>query len=335
MKRLFVMFAMLFVFISLTACNENLDAYELLELSHNAQADLGSMIMEIDAQIEMTMMGMPLELPLTVRMEVENEERIQMDMNMSVMGMGINMSMFLRDGYMYSEMDMFGNVSRERSEIGINMNEAMEMIEMIDVFNASFIGEEMIEDSIAERIDDGYRLELMLNLDSIMSFLESMELVNEFLDFGETINEWNSVMILYINEDYLPISSELTMESESVTMNMTMTTTQLGNVIIDFPYWIDEISTSSSDSGESALLGHWQNGTGRFFIWVFGEADSVEFLEDGTLVIRESEHTSVVDWAASTQLGTFTADGDLFAYSIVDNTLTITDHSNDSWSFNR
>jgi len=161
-----------------------------------------------------------------------------------------------------------------------------------------------------------------------------MELVNEFLDFGETINEWNAAMILYINEDYLPISSVLTVESESVAMNMTITTTQLGNVIINFPYWLDEINTSSSNFDESGLLGQWQDGTGRFFLWVFGEADSVEFLENGTLVITEAEQTSLVDWA-STELGTFVADGDSFAYSIVDNTLTITDRSNDSWSFNR
>lgn len=334
MKKLFVVMAMLFTIISLTACNENLDAFELLERSHEAQEDLGSMIMEIDAQVSLTLMGMPLEMPLTVRMEVENEERMHMDMNMSMMGMGINMSMFLRDGYMYSEMDMFGSTQRERTEVGMNMNEAMNMIEMVEVFTSGFIGETMIEDSTAERIDDGYRLELMLNLDGIMSFLENMELVNEFLDFGETINEWNAAMILYINEDYLPISSVLTVESESVAMNMTITTTQLGDVIINFPYWLDEINTSSSNFDESGLLGQWQDGTGRFFLWVFGEADSVEFLENGTLVITEAEQTSLVDWA-STELGTFVADGDSFAYSIVDNTLTITDRSNDSWSFNR
>jgi len=334
MKRLFVILAMLITVVSLTACNENLDAFELLERSRVAQADLGSMIMDVDAQISMTLMGMPIDVPLTMRTEMESEERIQIHMDMSMMGMGINMTMFVRDGYMYSEMDMFGSVSRERSEIDMSLNEAMEMIEMVDVFNTSFVVEDMIEDSTAERIDDGYRLELMLNLDGIMSFLENMELVNEFLDFGETINEWNSVITFYIDENYLPISSEITMESDSITMDMTMTTVQLGNVNIDFPYWLDEISISPSNLEEPELVGHWQNGTGRFFLWVFGEPDSVEFSPDGTLVINSAEQTSVVDWA-STQLGTFVADGDSFSYSIIDNTLTITDRSNDSWSFSR
>ena len=333
MKKIIIMMAMLFTIVPLTACNESIDAFELLEHSHVAQAELGSIIMEMDAQINMSMIGMPVSIPLTMRMEMENEERMRMDMNISVMGMDMSMIMFLRDGYMYSEMNMFGMIERERSAVGIGVNEAMEMAEMISLFDASFIADSMIEYSAAQRTDGGYRLELALNIDGVISFFENMELVNDFLDFGETVDEWDIVMIMYINDDYLPISSELVVEFEDMSMNMTLTTVQLGNVTINFPYWLDEISAIDSFD-DSALLGFWRNGSGRYFLWVFGEANTVEFLVDGTLIISEDEQREVVDWK-STEPGTFTADGDLFTYSIMSNILTITDRSNDSWSFYR
>jgi len=177
-------------------------------------------------------------------------------------------------------------------------------------------------------------LELVLNIDGVMALLDNLELVNNFLDFNiEETSEWNVMMIMYINEDYLPISSELTVELDAVSMNMTITTVQFGNVTINFPYWVDEISASAY-LNNSSLLGNWENGSGRFHLWVFGEADSIEFLLDGTLIINENEQRSTVDWSLS-EPGTFIADGDSFTYSIVGDILTITDRSNDSWSFYR
>ena len=89
-----------------------------------------------------------------------------------------------------------------------------------------------------------------------------------------------------------------------------------------------------NDLTDSALLGYWENGSGLVFLWVFGRADSVEFLENGTVVITADGVSETVDWNP-TRAGAFNANGRLFTYSINGNTLTITDSSNDSWSFDR
>ena len=342
-KRLFIMIAMLFAIVPLAACGENLDALELLERSHEAQADYESMIMELDADISVSMPGMSLDMPMTMRIEMENEETFRMDMTISALGMDVDALMFLRDGYMYSEIDMFGEVERMREEM--DMSEAMEMAEMAEMFDIDFITENTIEESSAESTDDGYRLEFSLNMEGVMTFLETMDLMDDidmpdFDDLDEDeIEEWNVVMIMYIDEDYLPISAELTMEFDmtvegtnvSMEMDMTMTTVQLGDVTIDFPDWLDEMDINFEDS---ELLGYWEQGDGQVFLWVFNQADSVEFLVDGTLIITENGQRTVVEWEP-TEPGAFTADGDSFTYLIARDILTITDSSNDSWSFYR
>jgi len=84
----------------------------------------------------------------------------------------------------------------------------------------------------------------------------------------------------------------------------------------------------------SSLLGYWENGSGRIFLFVFQRADSVEFLANGTVVITEGDEQNVVDWA-TTRSGTFTADGRQFTYLIEGDVLTITDSANDDWTFER
>ena len=249
MKKLIILTGMLFTVISLAACggDENLEALELLERSHEAQAELGSMIMEMDAEINMIMIGMSIDMPMTMRMEMESAERTRMDMNMSVMGMDMDMAMFLRDGYMYTETNLFGQVERERAAVGLGTNEAMEMA---GLFDTTFIVEAMVEYSSAEQTDNGYRLELLLNMDGVMSFLGNMELIDDLIEIDEEeVDDWNVEMIMYIDEDYLPISTELTMEFDmtvegmdsTMEMHMMMRTLQLGNVTIDFPDWLDEL----------------------------------------------------------------------------------------------
>ena len=85
---------------------------------------------------------------------------------------------------------------------------------------------------------------------------------------------------------------------------------------------------------DSALLGYWENGSGRIFLFVFNRADSVEFLANGTVIITENGARNTVDWM-HTGPGAFTADGRQFTYSISGGVLTITDSANDDWVFDR
>ena len=85
---------------------------------------------------------------------------------------------------------------------------------------------------------------------------------------------------------------------------------------------------------DSPLLGTWENGRGSMFLWVFGEADSVEFLENGTLRMIENGRVQTATWVPGAN-GTFRANRSRFRYSINDNNLVITDSANDDWRFDR
>jgi FKBP-type peptidyl-prolyl cis-trans isomerase 2 len=250
MKKLLVMIMVVAV-ISLTACGgENLKAFELLERSHEAQADIDSMMMEIDAQISMSVSGMSIDMPMTMHLEIESEDRLRMDMNMSMMGMDIETTTFLRDGYTYSETNLLGEIERARTEA--DRDSSMEIAGML---NTSSITKDMLEDSSAESTDDGYHLEFTLNNDGIMTLLGDLNLgdsdMTELFDFdAEELKDADVIMVMHLDEDYLPISVELNMEVEmtvegmdtTMTINMTMTTIQFGHVTIDFPDWLDEIN---------------------------------------------------------------------------------------------
>jgi len=95
-----------------------------------------------------------------------------------------------------------------------------------------------------------------------------------------------------------------------------------------------ESSESSDLLEESTLLGSWGNGRGSVLLFVFNEADSVEFLEDGTVMIIQGSSRWLTDWEIDAP-GSFTADGEQFSYSIDDDTLVITDSWNDDWTFDR
>ena len=116
------------------------------------------------------------------------------------------------------------------------------------------------------------------------------------------------------------------------------TITQLGNSSINFPAYLDSAETVANipagSVNDSALLGYWGNGAGSIFLWVFGLSDSVEFLENGTVIITQDETSTTVEWYLK-EPGTFAADGREFTYSIDGDVLTITDSANDSWSWQR
>ena len=419
----------------------NLNALELLERSHQAQEEIDSMIMDVDVELGVSMPGMSVDIPMTMRLEMESEDRMRMDMNVSMMGMDMDTTTFLRDGYEYTEEEEFGVVNRSRSAV-----DTAGAIEAFEMFDTTFVTENMIEDSSASRTNDGYRLELTLDIDSMMPFFENLDMMDDLFDFDDVFGDWHISMIMYIDGDYLPISLELNMEVEvaiegmdaTMVLNMIMTMVQFGDVTIDFPYWLDEmgevgvdlsgdpiaatdlIGTWEWDIGghifvfnadgtgtdqftdsaideftweilngnhiyitydghwtdrwaaviegnvltitdldfpsivyiyhrsdqigtpprdvvsidDSALLGYWENGSGLIFLWVFEEADSVEFLANGTIIITEDGESNTVNWNP-TGAGSFIADNETFTYSINGDILTITDSFNDSWSFER
>ena len=85
---------------------------------------------------------------------------------------------------------------------------------------------------------------------------------------------------------------------------------------------------------QESLLGTWENGRGAIFLMVFDEADSIEFLENGTIIITHKNSQRSVNWKSDTP-GIFIADGEQFSYSINDDILVITDMWEDNWTFDR
>jgi len=83
-----------------------------------------------------------------------------------------------------------------------------------------------------------------------------------------------------------------------------------------------------------SLLGTWENGRGAIFLMVFDEADSIEFLESGTITIVQEDSQRYVDWESDAP-GIFIADGEQFSYSISNDILVITDVWDDYWTFDR
>lgn len=342
----------------LSLSDNSLDAFELLQRSHAVQEDVESMIMDIHADINMSMPGMSMDIPLTMRMEVENEDRMLMDMSISMLGMDMTTTTFLRDGYEYTEEIEFGIANRSRN--AITPVDSLEMLEFFDMFNfdADSMLESMITDSSASRIDDGYRLEFELDLSGLMSSFGALAplMMDDLFDFTDMFDGLVITLVMYLDGDYMLTSMELLMAMEidvegtmaDMNMNFVATMVQVGDVTIDFPYWLDEMETSDapglipsltpetlpSDFENSALLGYWENGSGTIFLWVFERADSVEFLANGTVVITENGRNRTESWAPN-GTGSFTANGDSFTYSIIGDVLTITDSANDSWSFDR
>ncbi|MCL2559458.1 MAG: hypothetical protein FWE07_03125 [Turicibacter sp.] len=87
---------------------------------------------------------------------------------------------------------------------------------------------------------------------------------------------------------------------------------------------------------ESEIIGTWDNGSGRIFLFVFDEAEEVEFRDNGRVVITQGDGASrTVDWELGDDEGTFVADGQNFTYTVRGDVLTITDSWNDSWTFDR
>ena len=251
---------MLFAVVLLAACGGNsLDAFELLELSQEAQAeaDISGMTLELDALIEVDMTGMEMTLPFSILLEMESEERMHMDMNVTIPMAGEeSMTMFIRDGYVYTDED--GRQTRTAMDTSddVDMTEFIELFE--DLFGDDFDWEDFTASASAESTDDGYRLAFTYEIEDLIRLIAEVMsdmpgadidgLIDEMTeDLGE--GEWDIAMVMYLDEDYMLVSVEYTIVAEvsieemGETMEMTMDLTlslTIGDVTIDFPAWLDE-----------------------------------------------------------------------------------------------
>lgn len=351
MKKLWVMLVILLTTVSLTACRENLDAVELLARSHEAQeqADIHSMTLEMELQIDASMADITMEMPVMIRMEIESEERMRTDMNLSVIGNEIHTTTFLRDGYVYTETNEFGHVQQTRLAA-----DTTEETEVANMFNFSALTENAIESSSASATDDGYRLELTLNMAGLVILSEELDIeipvmggsgyLGDFLMWESLLNEEGAepsiTLMMYLDETYLPISVVMTLEAgispeeigqaTNATLNMRISST-VEEVTIDFPDWLDEANVSID---ESELLGLWENGSGQTLRSVFDSADSVEFLVNGTMIITEDGQSETLDWQPSGP-HTFIVDGIPFTHSVNGDILTIHNRTGNERSFYR
>ena len=319
----------------------SLDAFALLESSHEAMEDIDSMIMDLDMQIRLTAPGISMDMPMNTRLYIEMlndfDFNMQMNMEMSILGSDESMSMYYRDGYFYTAQD--GLVTRELMDSSEAADNMMEMGSLFD----SQLDSSMVESSSATRIDGGYRLEFTLNDDAMMDFLPQQDGMDLFELGSNNFQAEEAVMVIYLDENYRQTTLRVDMSipftedgiSGTIAISTTLSYVQIGNVTINFPAYLDNpIESANIPPADSSLLGYWENGSGNRFLWVFREADSVHFLENGTVIITEDGVSETVNWEV-TEVGAFRANDRAFTYSIEGDILTITDSSGDDWAFAR
>jgi len=253
MKKFLVLMAPFFAIALLTACGEGgsssntreLSALELLSLSHEAQDGLESFVMETTADISIAMVGLSMDMPMSMLIQVENENSMRMTMEMSMMGISSETLIYVRDGYLYSEMDLFGEIIRDVQP----MNNPHQQLDL-EMFDTTFLTEEFITYHEVTFPNDGYRLFFELNLDGLFSFLDDFELMEDLFDFSpEDMGEWAMTMVMYLDENHIPISSEMLLSVDAdimgvplnIHMDMVISFIETDYVTIDFPAWLDEL----------------------------------------------------------------------------------------------
>jgi len=203
-----------------------------------------------------------MTLPFSILLEMESEERMHMDMNVSIPMMGEeSMTMFIRDGYVYT--DEGGHQMRTAMDTSddVDMTEFIELFE--DLFGNDFDWEDFTASASAESTNNGYRLAFTYEIEDLIRLVAEVmsdmpgadieDLIDEMTDdLGE--GEWDIAMVMYLDEDYMLVSVEYTIAAEvsieemGETMEMTLDLTlslTVGDVSIDFPAWLDEMSDAA------------------------------------------------------------------------------------------
>jgi len=291
MKKLLLSLGMVMTVVLLTACG-SLDAFDLLDLYSEAEADIDSFVLEMVVDIGMSIEGMSVDMLMTVNMEAESEDRSRTDTSMEIMGQSEETTIFVRDGNEYAEERIDGGVvSRSRSEFNEGDSSELESTAII-----GFLSEDTTYDSSATREDDGYRLEFVLNLAGVSSLLEELELgdvVGDQWDESED-DETANIMVMYLDEDYMPISFAISLveidviiEGEEATMTLDIGLTAEEDVTIDFPDWLDVDPVSEAD-----LVGVWtwdQAGIGNEYLVIFASDGTGALMDntEGTMIFED------------------------------------------------
>jgi len=283
MKKLLLAVVAVFTVVSLTACRRNLDAFEILERSHEAQigANVVSMTSEIEMEMTMDMGFMTLNFPMTMALQMENENRMRVAMEMTMPGMDVFSSVvYFRDGFQYTEEYEFGEFIRNRDSVEMVQND--EILQLFEINEMMEIASEMVERASAESLDNGgYRLEFVYNLDGVLAFIEDgfdfpgMEEFTEMMDVVDLgADDFSMTTIMYLDENYLPTTfvsdmmMTLVVEEDGITIEMVLEmtiTVILGDVRINFPAWMDDLDPAVEPID---LVGIWEWDLGGF-IYVF------------------------------------------------------------------
>ena len=232
--------------ILLTACSD-LDEFELLELSHEAEAEVDSIVIEVEGEIGLvgSEESEAVDVPIIQRIEVESEGRRRSD---SLQGVNETTVYARGDGYEYTEKRVDGIIV-DRFYLEVDDDDDEE--ESVSRFLTGSISESTVYESSSTSMDDGYRLEFVLNMDGVSSFLEEIfdgGVVIDQVDESEDEENLDNTMIVYIDEDYFPVSVEVNLvemdvilgETETVmTIDLMIEAVQVGGVVVDFPDWLD------------------------------------------------------------------------------------------------
>jgi len=316
--------------------SSNLDAFELLQRSHDVMSGFDSTIIDFSAEIEIAAAGFSLEMPMTGRiyteMISETDANIMMEMEISAFGTHTSTTIFYRDGYMYTDL------SGERTREAMDLDFALGQIADMTMFDIDITENRIINSSVESR-RDGYRLTFELNADAM---LDAMGEYAEDLSVAD-IEGGAFIFTIYLDNNYQQVSSVFDVEVEfmdmgmSADMSISMRTdvVQVGDVTIAFPSWLDSVATIEFiDTADAPFIGYWGNGSGSEWLFVFEEADSVEFLPNGTVIIYEGRMEFIESWSLGSD-NILRVAGREFTWEISGEILTIIDSWDDDRTFRR
>lgn len=240
---------------ALISCGESSEAFELYQQMMENMANVESLNMDMTSTINMDMtelMGMTLTMVTTgnIRQVMRSETDIDMamDLTTSMMGETTSMMMYFRNGVLYTEMEMFGEVMRYSMPMPLEELLAEGGGGMDDLID---FDEDAIKDFSISRQDGNKRIEFTLDgnaindlMDQVMAQLEEFELTDDdtIIEIGdvtmEVVIDANGMLQFY----RMIADMEITVDGESFSMSMdtVMTVNSYNDVTITFPDDLDE-----------------------------------------------------------------------------------------------
>ena len=256
MKKFIVMCILLVLCVGvLTSCGDDSEAFELYQQMMAAMADIESLDMDLNMTIDMDMtefLGMTMTTVTTGNIRQVTRSETDMDMAMdlttTMMGETTSMLMYFRNGVMYTEMEMFGEVIRYSMSMPLEDFMAESGTGMDDLLD---FDEDAIKDFSISRQGGNTTIEFTLDgnavnnlMDQIMAQLESLAMYEDDM----AIEIGDVAMEVVINSDgmlqfYRMVTDmSITVEGETFTMSMdtAMTVNSYNDVTIVFPDDLDE-----------------------------------------------------------------------------------------------